>query len=376
MLPPPPTPLNRKPSFTSQSHKKPTPCKTTTVLNCANNCIREPNTNNNNNTNNTNNNNINHHHSNHNNKNNNNNIINNITNDNINIVNNHHHKNEIISSLKLSSSLSAINNTSTSNCSKSAIDTKQYNSHLKQPQQEQYEPHSTTPPPPPPPKSIEQYNNCQTKNGVPCDEDSLFFYHHEPIQYMPNYDTVVHNIPGKFNTIGPSSKYYNYQNQSKRHHHHQSSDMTKFYESTCNLQSIHNKSSNSLINGHQYFSNSLINFNYPQSSLNYHQFVDQTTNEAAAVANSQYLQFQNVDGDLSTMMATGVYGSKLHLATKHHQPQTMHHHHHHHHHNDGDGDLMHQQQLSNSTQNIPWRHRQCPSIGSSSSGTSIASEYI
>lgn len=173
---------------------------------------------------------------------------------------------------------------------------------------------------------------------------------------MPNYDTV-HHIPGKYNTIGPSTKYSNSHTDRTNKF-----ELNKYYaSSTCNLKPYqHNNktSSNNLIDG-QYFSNSLMNFNYP-SALNYHQFVDNNTS-----SNAPYLQFQNMEGDLS-MMGGGLYGSKHHIA-KHHHP---------HHHHAEQTHHMHQQQINGSNNNIPWRHRQCPSIGSSSSSTSITSAYL
>lgn len=106
------------------------------------------------------------------------------------------------------------------------------------------------------------------------------------------------------------------------------------------------------------FQISVINFNY-RSFLNYHQY------DTNSVSNAPYLQFQNTDGDL-TMMGGG-YGSKHHIGSKLH----LHHHHHHHHGSLSAIDQQNQQQINGSNSNIPWRHRQCPSIGSSSSSTSI-----
>lgn len=232
---------------------------------------------------------------------------------------------------------------------------------------------------------LEAYCNTKTNPG---EEGSLFFYHHEPIQYMPNYDTV-HQIPGKYNTIGPSTKHGGSGGTvagDDRHHdidvdpRSQKFELNKYYSSTCNLKqhqplqhhqpshqqqhAYHKTSSNTMIDG-QYFSNSLINFNYP-ASLNYHQFVDATD-----ASNAPYLQFQNADGELALLDGAGMYGSKHHIGASGGAGGSGKLHSHMHH-----GDSQnHLQQVNGSNSNIPWRHRQCPSVGSSSSSTSIASKF-
>lgn len=158
-----------------------------------------------------------------------------------------------------------------------------------------------------------------------------FFYQNDPLPY---YNTDFH-IPAKFNTIG-SSKYY-----------HNACELNK-YPSTCAFNDSHtdstqqhhqhHKSSNdSLLDG-RYFSNSLTNFNYP--SLQQRHFADPYS--------SPYTQFQNADPDLA-MVDDHQYHSNLSI--KHPDQQ--------------------QQQFGGP---IPWRHRNCPSVGSNSSGTSFTSK--
>lgn len=66
-----------------------------------------------------------------------------------------------------------------------------------------------------------------------------------------------------------------------------------------------------------------------------------------------------------------MYGSKHHIGASGVAGSSGKLHSHMHH-----GDSQnHLQQVNGSNSNIPWRHRQCPSVGSSSSGTSIASKF-
>lgn len=79
-------------------------------------------------------------------------------------------------------------------------------------------------------------------------ENEVFFYHHEPAAFIPNYDTLGY-ATGKYNTIGPVGG--------------------KMHASTCNLNHFHETN---LLNGHNY-STSLSNFSQTQTPhLPYHQF--------------------------------------------------------------------------------------------------------
>lgn len=166
--------------------------------------------------------------------------------------------------------------------------------------------------------------NCMNNKPIIADKDeeSLFFYHHEPNQYMPNYDTL-HHIPGKYNTIGPI--------KSCRNDTSKYDSNNKFHSSTCNLKPFHKSTNNLMMNG-RYFTNSLTNFHYP--SFNYHHYGN---------GHSPYIQFQNIDGDMDLPPLMGM-GCEHHVSVK----QQGH---------------------------IPWKHRQCPSIASSSSVSTITSEF-
>lgn len=78
-------------------------------------------------------------------------------------------------------------------------------------------------------------------------ENEVFFYHHEPANFIPNYDTISYTT-GKYNTIGPVGG--------------------KMHASTCNLSHFHETN---LLNGHN-FSTSLSNFSQTTPHLPYHQF--------------------------------------------------------------------------------------------------------
>lgn len=79
-------------------------------------------------------------------------------------------------------------------------------------------------------------------------ENEVFFYHHEPGSFIPNYDTLSYTT-GKYNTIGPTVG-------------------GKMHASTCNLNHFHETN---LISGHNY-STSLSNFSQATPHLPYHQF--------------------------------------------------------------------------------------------------------
>lgn len=151
----------------------------------------------------------------------------------------------------------------------------------------------------------ENYYQC-AKNK----ENSTFFlYHHEPPQYVPNFETQ--NFPAKFNTIGPSKC------RDKSPHLN-----NKYHSSQCDLNQF---DSNNLLNG-RYFSSSLNNF--PHSHYN----------------STPYTQFNGVGG--STIIGDS-FASMTTAGTPNKQQAGM-----------------------------PWKHRPCPSRGSSSSGTSSTRKFF
>ncbi|KAG4072428.1 hypothetical protein HA402_004360 [Bradysia odoriphaga] len=254
-IPPPPTPPNCKPSLSRQSSTKQTQSKSTILKNCANICIHE--------------------------------------------ANPIHQKNNTINSTATTTSTAdnVISNNHKNKLSSAKMTVENKN---KFDQNDGY--------------------NCMNNKPITADKDeeSLFFYHHEPNQYMPNYDTL-HHIPGKYNTIGPIKSYRNDTGKYDSNN--------KFHSSTCNLKPFHKSTNNLMMNG-RYFTNSLTNFHYPP--FNYHHYGN---------GHSPYIQFQNIDGDMDLPPLMGI-GCDHHVSVK----QQGH---------------------------IPWKHRQCPSIASSSSVSTI-----
>lgn len=114
-------------------------------------------------------------------------------------------------------------------------------------------------------------------------------------------------------------------------------DIRSLHASTCNLPTSFRTSNQSIINN-DYCSNSAMNLKYG-SLRSYKEHHRRRANSEQL--NSSYYQFPNIDGDFNEMENCNAFDSVL-LPT---------------------------QQL-NDSQKYPWKHRQCPSISSSSS-TSI-----
>lgn len=146
--------------------------------------------------------------------------------------------------------------------------------------------------------------------------NSFYLYHQEPPQYPQSFESQQQNIPGKFNTIGPSSC------RTKIH-------ANKYHTSNCNLNQFDNSN---LLNG-RYFSNSMTNFNFNQSHGHYNK----------PTYNNQYHGL-GIGGGGNTTLIGDSYNSMTSIGTPKQQIQQQ--------------------------KGMPWRHRQCPSTGSSSSGTS------
>lgn len=115
-------------------------------------------------------------------------------------------------------------------------------------------------------------------------------------------------------------------------------DIRSLHASTCNLGTSFRTSNQSIINN-DYCSNSAMNLKYG-SLRSYKEHHRRRANSEQL--NSSYYQFPNIDGDFNEMENCNAFDSVL-LPT---------------------------QQL-NDSQKYPWKHRQCPSIISSSSSTSI-----
>ncbi|XP_055644546.1 uncharacterized protein LOC129780377 [Toxorhynchites rutilus septentrionalis] len=171
-------------------------------------------------------------------------------------------------------------------------------------------------------------DNSFPVSGVKNDaEGQLYLYHHEPASYIPNYDTL--NLTGKYNTIGQSGTGNgdhmiggDYMGSGKYHH-----------ASSCNLNQL-SSAKNNLINSHQHhFSNSISNFNFNPSQ--YFGTGLEPAPGATIIGGPGGLGVLGGDGFTSTISLNGTPAKQ--------QQQQQH-------------------QLS-------WKHRQCPSRGSSSTGS-------
>ncbi|XP_058450622.1 uncharacterized protein LOC131430028 isoform X3 [Malaya genurostris] len=154
-------------------------------------------------------------------------------------------------------------------------------------------------------------------------EGQLYLFHHEPSTYIPNYDTL--NLPSKYNTIGPSGSGDNsghmtggdFIGNSKYHH-----------ASSCNLNQFNSAKSN-LISSHQHhFSNSISNFNFNPSQY-FGTGLDSAPG-ATIIGGPGGLGVIGGDGFSSSISLNGGTPNK---------------------------------------QQHTWKHRQCPSRGSSSTGS-------
>jgi hypothetical protein len=170
--------------------------------------------------------------------------------------------------------------------------------------------------------------NAAAAVGTMDEKNSVYFYHHEPPNYLPNYDD---NISAKYGTMPPVGsecpagviplQQFNM-------------PLTKVHASTCNLNNQLNSSN--LISNH-HFSNSLNNFNMMDTQLqNYYNF------------NPSFTQLPSSRGGppfgSSSMMGSS-FASNISLNGTPKNP------------------------------NMPWKHRQCSSR-SSSSGTNSSSECV
>ncbi|XP_053695316.1 uncharacterized protein LOC128742857 [Sabethes cyaneus] len=153
-------------------------------------------------------------------------------------------------------------------------------------------------------------------------EGQLYLFHHEPASYIPNYDTL--NLPSKYNTIGPGGGNPggghliggDYIENSRYHH-----------ASSCNLNQFSTAKSN-LISSHQHhFSNSISNFNFNPSQ--YFGTGLEPPPGATIIGGPGGLGLMGGDGFTSTISLNGGTPNKQHA----------------------------------------WKHRQCPSRGSSSTGS-------
>lgn len=170
-------------------------------------------------------------------------------------------------------------------------------------------------------------------------EGQLYLYHHEPASYIPNYDTL--NIPSKYNTIGPSGGHGvgdgggsgvgpghviggDYIGNTKYHH-----------ASSCNLNQFSTSAKSNLISSHQHhFSNSISNFNFNPSQ--YFGTGLEPGTGATIIGGPGGLGVMGGDGFTSTISLNGG--------------------------------------TPNKQQQHPWKHRQCPSRGSSSTGSGSSSK--
>ncbi|XP_055595539.1 uncharacterized protein LOC129746102 [Uranotaenia lowii] len=164
--------------------------------------------------------------------------------------------------------------------------------------------------------------------GVKSDaEGQLYLYHHEPASYIPNYDIL--NLPSKYSTIGPGHPIdttgiggltgsIDYGNK----YHHASS---------CNLNQYSGSGGKSnLISSHQHhFSNSISNFNFNPSQYFGTGGIDHQT--GATILGGPGGGLLGADGFTSTISLNGTPNKQQ--------------------------------------QQHPWKHRQCPSRGSSSTGS-------
>ncbi|KAG5676059.1 hypothetical protein PVAND_005913 [Polypedilum vanderplanki] len=170
------------------------------------------------------------------------------------------------------------------------------------------------------------YNPASVGVGSGLDEkNSVYFYHHEPPTYLPNYDNISTKYPDKYSTMPPIGsecpagviplQQFNI-------------PMSKVHASTCNLNNQLNSSN--LISNH-HFSNSLSNFNIMDTQLqNYYNFNPSFTQLPSSRGGPPY-------GSSSIIGSSFASNISLNGTPK-------------------------------NQQNMPWKHRQCSSR-SSSSGT-------
>lgn len=174
------------------------------------------------------------------------------------------------------------------------------------------------------------HQNCEKENI-----NSVYLYHHEPMAYLPNYDNIssTNKLSDKYNTIDCGGVPF----------HYNVTPHNKFHASTCNLNSQFNSSN--LSNGH-HFSNSLNNFNL----INPHQQMPNFYNY-----NPSYNQLQTQLTPDSMAGLPGAYGSSSMVGSSFASNISL-------------------NGTPKQSQNMPWKHRQCSSRGSSSSGTNSSSE--
>ncbi|XP_039438614.1 uncharacterized protein LOC120419844 isoform X1 [Culex pipiens pallens] len=163
-------------------------------------------------------------------------------------------------------------------------------------------------------------------SGVKNDTETgqMYLYHHEPASYMPNYDTL--NLSsGKYNTIGPGG------GGGGGGGGHPGDCIGKYghHASSCNLNQFSGAPKSNLISSHQHhFSNSISNFNFNPS-----QYFGTGLEPPGAT----------IIGGPGGVMGDG-FTSSISL--------------------NGTPNKQQQQQSGH-----PWKHRQCPSRGSSSTGS-------
>lgn len=169
-------------------------------------------------------------------------------------------------------------------------------------------------------------------SGVKNDTETgqMYLYHHEPASYMPNYDTL--NLSsGKYNTIGPGGG-------GGGGGGHPGDCIGKYghHASSCNLNQFSGAPKSNLISSHQHhFSNSISNFNFNPS-----QYFGTGLEPPGAT----------IIGGPGGVMGDG-FTSSISL--------------------NGTPNKQQQQQSGH-----PWKHRQCPSRGSSSTGSGSSSKWI
>lgn len=180
-----------------------------------------------------------------------------------------------------------------------------------------------------------QMYNVQGTGGVGVgnidEKNSVYFYHHEPPTYLPNYDNISSKYPDKYSTMPPTSGgvecpagVYPLQ--------HFNIPISKVHASTCNLNNQFNSSN--LISTHN-FSNSLNNFNVMDAQIqNYYNFNPSFTQLPSSRGGAPF-------GSSSIMGSS--FASNISLNGTPKNP------------------------------NMPWKHRQCSSR-SSSSGTNSSSK--
>jgi hypothetical protein len=182
--------------------------------------------------------------------------------------------------------------------------------------------------------------NCQSKLTYPlffCDDqqaqaekNSVYFFHHEPPNYLPNYDNISSTKYPMVDNCTASTfplQHFNIPISKVQH------------ASTCNLNNQFNSSN--LISS-QHFSNSLNNFNMIDTQLqNYYNFNPSFTQLPRGATPTA--------GGIATFGSSSIIGSSFASnISLNGTPKNA---------------------------NMPWKHRQCSSR-SSSSGTNSSSEYF